>query len=220
MEGPDPQADASSPRSRAARLFASPTSEEELDPRVRAAETKKRRTRAKLIQACELMMRDRGMSATVDEIAHEAGVSPPTFYNFYKSRGELCVDAFTELVVKPFETLKGTSLDAEERLEMLVKLCTGRRALLRGALIHRLEDRDTFLWNDFVHILASTLGEQLDSTVRGVGFVSMLMALNYALEEIVGGRPEVNTQAISFCLNAMTDARHMKRFTRDVRYPE
>lgn len=118
-----------------------------LDPRARSAETKKKRTRAKLIQAVDLVMRDEGLNATVEEIAEEAGVSPPTFYNYYKSLNLLCVDAFEELVLLPIERMPmSASVASERRLydtaQLILAACHDRRDLVRAAMIGRLESYD------------------------------------------------------------------------------
>jgi AcrR family transcriptional regulator len=125
--------------------------------RVRAGETKKRRTRAKLIQAADAVMAERGSLATVEEIAEDAGVSTPTFYTFYKSRNALCVDAFLELVVGPLEELHTLSRSLLETLEALQKLCAKRSDLLRAALIGRLEATEG---SDFVDRVADLLVDE------------------------------------------------------------
>jgi AcrR family transcriptional regulator len=113
---------------------------DELDPRVRAGETKKRRTREKLINAAAAVMAERGLDATVEEIAEDAGVSTPTFYTFYKSRGALCVDAFTTLVVEVLERTMMPATAITDRVIVARSLAGDHPALLRAALMERLEN--------------------------------------------------------------------------------
>ena len=109
------------------------------EARARAAETKRRRNRDKLIRAADEVMRDEGMSATVEGIARAAGLSTATFYTFYPSRNALCVDAFTQLVIAVLEDTLTDSQSVLDRVMAIGKLCLQRRALLRAALIERLE---------------------------------------------------------------------------------
>ena len=94
---------------------------EEKSRQARAAETKRRRNRAKLIQAADDVMREEGLTATVEGIAKAAGLSTATFYTFYTSRNALCIDAFTEAVVTPLERMLTPSQPVKERVELLGK---------------------------------------------------------------------------------------------------
>lgn len=93
----------------------------------------------KLIHAADDVMREEGMSTTVESIAKAAGLSTATFYTFYPSRNALCVDAFTELVVDVLDDTLTDSHTVLDRVTVIGKLCLQRRALLRAALIERLE---------------------------------------------------------------------------------
>lgn len=113
--------------------------EEEQSRQVRAAATKRRRNRMKLIHAADQVMNEEGMSATVESIAKAAGLSTATFYTFYPSRNALCVDAFTELVIDVLDDTLTDSNTVLDRVTSIGKLSLQRRALLRAALIERLE---------------------------------------------------------------------------------
>lgn len=128
--------------------------QQELSRQARAAETKKRRTRERLIQAAAHVLREEGQSATVDAIAQEAGVSTATFYSFYPSRNALCVDAFTELVVYVFQNSYVPAIDASRRIDVLLRLVQGKEELLRAALIGRLERQGADPPADFVRLIA------------------------------------------------------------------
>ena len=105
----------------------------------KAAETKRRRNRMKLIHAADDVMHEQGMSATVESIAKAAGLSTATFYTFYTSRNALCVDAFLELVVDVLDDTLTDNNTVQDRIEATARLCFQRRSLLRAALIERLE---------------------------------------------------------------------------------
>lgn len=85
--------------------------DDDLGPRQRAAETKKRRTRERLINAIiDLYDPDQEDEAdqprTLEEVAEEAGVSLPTLYNHFDNRFALCHAAVTQLfdpLVRPIK---------------------------------------------------------------------------------------------------------------------
>ena len=112
---------------------------EEKSRQERAAETKRRRNRVKLIHAADDKMREEGLSATVEGIAKAAGLSTATFYTFYTSRNALCVDAFSELVIAVLEETLTDNQTVLDRVTATGKLCLQRPYLLRAALIERLE---------------------------------------------------------------------------------
>lgn len=59
-------------------------------PRARAAETKRTRSRQKLLDAGGRLFRERGWVGTrMEDIAHEAGLSPATAYNHFESKYHL-----------------------------------------------------------------------------------------------------------------------------------
>lgn len=102
-----------------------------------AAETKKRRTRLKLVQACdELMQEDMGWFTTVEAICEKAGVSTATFYSVYNSRNDVCREAFEYLVDQLEEA--GLQGSFAERAQAIADVCAERSNLVRGALSARL----------------------------------------------------------------------------------
>jgi AcrR family transcriptional regulator len=116
------------------------------DPYKRAAETKKQRTRASLTQAAREVMQRLGMSARVEDIATSAGVSTPTFYNFYKSRNDLCLDAFYVEVAARID-MAADAVTLNQRIHSVATAYCGHHHLLRAALLSRLEhlgSSDTF----------------------------------------------------------------------------
>jgi AcrR family transcriptional regulator len=113
---------------------------EDMGPRARAAETKKRRTREKLIHAADRVMREDGLDATVEAIALDAQVSVPNFYNYYTSRNELCVEAFEVLVLDQLELADINNFAATCR--MLMRLCKDRGSLTRAAVVGIMEVED------------------------------------------------------------------------------
>jgi AcrR family transcriptional regulator len=110
------------------------------EDRARAAETKRRRTRDRLIHAADRVFEDNGLNATIEAIAEEARISVATFYNYYTSRNALCMHAFTELVVAVLEPMVFPVMPLHERIAALSGLVEGREMLTRAALIGRLEE--------------------------------------------------------------------------------
>lgn len=113
---------------------------EVLSRQARAGETKKRRTREKLIQAADYVMREVGMSATVEEIAEEAGVSTATFYSFYRSRNDLCETAFMVLVLDQVQL--ADLCDFKATANLFLRLCEQRPALVQAAVHSSLTEDD------------------------------------------------------------------------------
>jgi AcrR family transcriptional regulator len=110
------------------------------EARAQAGETKKRRTREKLIHAADYVMRGVGMAATVEAIAEEAGVSVPTFYNFYRSRNDLCQEAVGVLVLDQVERADRRSFIATA--ELFAQLCAERPSLVRAAIFSGITERE------------------------------------------------------------------------------
>jgi AcrR family transcriptional regulator len=113
------------------------------DARMAAAEMKKQRTRGKLISAVGNVMdfTELGWDASVENIVEAAEVSMTTFYNFYKSRNQLCMDAFGELVLAPLEVVKDKAPETTFETAANILIVSGIQfnTVLRGALIGRLE---------------------------------------------------------------------------------
>ena len=104
--------------------------DEELGPRQRAAETKRRRTRERLVRATIDLYSPSGSapSPTLEEIAEEAGVSLPTLYNHFETRYELHLAAVVQLVeplVQPILTAGqlGTYKPEDLRAEIVSYVC-------------------------------------------------------------------------------------------------
>lgn len=170
--------------------------DEELDPRARAGETKRRRTREKLMNAADYAMRESGVSATVEEIAEEAGVSTATFYTFYHSRNEVCLDAFTELVLAPLETLGMPDKPFKESAEALLKQCEGRSALVRAALTARLDNAPNYersFVDELVKRVADLLSPHLAST-------------DYSLSEAFEGKANAHEAILNLAALWLLDA--------------
>lgn len=144
--------------------------DKQAEARARAAETKKRRTRDKLILAADHELSERGLSATVENIAEEAGVGTATFYSFYSSRNALCIDAFNQLVVDVFDDTVTDSQTVFDRAMAIGRLCVQRPNLLRAALIGRIESPTVYPKSDAgidLHALEVRLpSEQPDKMLR------------------------------------------------------
>lgn len=130
----------------------------EQKPWERAAETKRRRTRASLIAAADALARRDGVNVRAEDVATEAGVSVATFYNVFPTRGAMFTQTFNEVVSEPHRAAvqsilertgapgeKSTSYNEErarltDLLEALEALLTDRRELVRGALMARISE--------------------------------------------------------------------------------
>lgn len=165
---------------------------EAMDPHSRAGETKKRRTREKLIHACDYVMREQGMSAKVEAIAEEAGVSVPTFYNFYSSRNRLCLDALKEVVFKQLRL--ADRRDFRVTADLVIQLCDERAALVQAAFIWMLSEEDQstshYYDGDLTGQLAHLLADEDMQTIHGEGDVTVArlgVALNMAATVLLIG---------------------------------
>lgn len=73
-------------------------------PRARAAETKRIRSRARLLEAGGRLFRERGWLGTrMEDIAHEAGLSPATAYNHFESKHHLIGTIYAPIFVPVLE---------------------------------------------------------------------------------------------------------------------
>lgn len=106
--------------------------------RAKAGETKKRRTYERLIRAADTVMRREGMVATVESIARGAGLSVPTFYNFFVSRNHLCAEAYRHLVLQEMYKTFGQQ-NFVEQMRTYAQLTTDRTDLVRASQIFLLE---------------------------------------------------------------------------------
>lgn len=120
----------------------------------RAGATKRLRTRQRLIEAADELMRT-GMETSGEDIAKQAGVSKATFYNFYKSRNALCLDAFIELIYKPVQEIVSFGTAASLVEAHFKTFAGGRSHLVRAALLGRLES--TNRRDDIVESVASLM---------------------------------------------------------------
>ncbi len=73
-------------------------------PRLRAAETKRRRSRAAILEAATRLFRDHGwLPSTIESIAKEAGVGTATVYNHFANKNILAGYVFLPLVKELLE---------------------------------------------------------------------------------------------------------------------
>ena len=105
------------------------------DPRIRAARTKRTRTRAALIAAADSAFSARGWAATrVEDIAAEAGVSPATAYNHFPTKHVLIGVVFAPHVTP---LLIQAERDIARRRPVLDALSDQIDALARLSYYHR-----------------------------------------------------------------------------------
>lgn len=122
-------------------------------PQDRAAETKRRRTRERFIQAADKMIQQQGLGVTAEAVASEAGLSVATFYTVFPSRGQMFTEVFRELVLGVLDApvrYEAAGKGLTDYLDDLDKLTKDRKALIAGTLIARLETPapvvDTTVW--------------------------------------------------------------------------
>lgn len=178
------------------------------EDRARAAETKRRRTRERLIHAADRVLERDGLNATVEAICTEAGVSAATFYGSFGTREYLCMTAFTELVIANLERGVIPEDTVEDRIDQLSILVEGRRYLLVAALMGRLMNVGTprpglppdfveslaiFLWPSMVappgpgspvyRIMHALALEALDALARGQALDDVVEGLIWVIEQ-------------------------------------
>jgi AcrR family transcriptional regulator len=144
----------------------------ELSRQVRAAETKKRRTRERFIAAADKQIGERGWDVTVDDVCSNAGMSPASFYTVFPGgKGDMFAEVFRELVLpavsepvgllQKAETVAETNkslgyddnlieLSVRAYLMALQQATKGRETLVRGVLAARINafavDRNKVEW--------------------------------------------------------------------------
>jgi len=105
------------------------------DPRARAAQTKRDRTRSALLAAADAAFGARGWPRTrVEDIAAAAGVSPATAYNHFPSKHALIGQVYAPLV-RPL--IVQAERDIAMRRPVVLALTDQIRALVRVTIRHR-----------------------------------------------------------------------------------
>lgn len=144
------------------------------DPRVRAGETKRRRTRARLIAAASEVIREDGVAVRMERVAERAGVSLATLYNFFPGRGEMFRQVCWDTVVEPLAEYVYEAVSQEpdrwkvahgylKRFQPAIK---NNLSLFRGMLVDRLEATERTIEPAFdcvdelaLHYAACSFGE-------------------------------------------------------------
>jgi AcrR family transcriptional regulator len=113
------------------------------DPRVRAAQTKRDRTRRALLDAAEAAFSARGWGNTrMEDVAAAAGVSPATAYNHFPSKHAL-VGAVYGPLIRPLLTQAERDLAAGR--SVVDALCDQVKALAR--ISHRYRRLTSAFWS-------------------------------------------------------------------------
>lgn len=122
-------------------MFTVVKDEQDGSPQERAAATKKRRTRERLLAAADKLVRERGIEVRAEDVAVAAGVSVATFYSVFPSKSDMFTVAFRELVLGDMPDHAGyiDHADALIRyLNDLYRAVADRKSLIRGALLARI----------------------------------------------------------------------------------
>jgi AcrR family transcriptional regulator len=100
------------------------------------AEEQKELTRARIRRAAMEVVAERGLDATVEEIARVSGVSPRTIFRHYATQGSLIVatvkDMFEACGRRPIESLPDPTDDLEGWLDGLAVTIHTRNAVILG----------------------------------------------------------------------------------------
>jgi AcrR family transcriptional regulator len=91
--------------------------------------------------ATRVFLRDGYGSASIDKVAHEAGVSTRTIYERFKNKADLLASVITRLVERDMVTLFGAELDRlsiREALLTIGETVTGRACAPEAAALFRI----------------------------------------------------------------------------------
>jgi AcrR family transcriptional regulator len=91
--------------------------------------------------ATKVFLRDGFGAASIDKVAHEAGVSTRTLYERFKNKAELLASVITRLVERDMVTLFGAELERMSTREALLtigKTITGRACEPEAAALFRI----------------------------------------------------------------------------------
>lgn len=160
---------AAAPRARAARRGAG------AGARRRAIydDEKEARRAALLAAARQLFLKRDGRLATVTEVADRAGVAKGTVYLYFRTKEELYVTRFEELMIGLLAAIRAASADrgVDLRARIVRAICgyvAAERDFLRlGGLMNGVLEQN--LADDFVEAYKARLGEALVATAVAVG---------------------------------------------------
>ena len=141
--------------------------DEATTPQQRAAETKKRETRRKLMSGAVAVITEQGWQARLEDVAARAGVSAATLYTVFPTKDDLLLALMDEYVVRPLlaeqHLLQRQMPSHEERVERtkryfrrIREVIQARRAVVEGAMIARMT-KELGTGEDFIVNLAMEL---------------------------------------------------------------
>lgn len=88
------------------------TMSDDLSPRQRAAETKRRRTRVALLDAATAVFSEQGWEARMEDVAQRAGIGAATAYNHFPSKVGLMMQTFDHLM-QPYQERAAEAIETE-----------------------------------------------------------------------------------------------------------
>jgi AcrR family transcriptional regulator len=88
------------------------TMSDDLSPRQRAAETKRRRTRIALLDAATVVFSKQGWQARMEDVAQQAGIGAATAYNHFPSKVGLMMHTFDHLM-QPYQERATEAIETE-----------------------------------------------------------------------------------------------------------
>lgn len=130
-----------------------------MTPRERSAETKRRRSRERLLEAARFVMRIKQLDTRVEDIATHAGVSAATFYNIFTSLDAICEEVFWDAMAKmpDVESYRHTPYAPLTYLSHLIDTFTDDRYLVRAVLRSRVDRAVSEMHEDPVMAVAVDL---------------------------------------------------------------
>lgn len=120
---------------------------DDLSPRQRAAETKRRRTRVALLDAATAVFSEQGWQARMEDVAQRAGIGAATAYNHFPSKVGLMMQTF-DYVMQPYADKATEAIETEidpvfavtkHVTEMTHNLGKSHKGLVRAYLVAMAE---------------------------------------------------------------------------------
>lgn len=193
----------------------------ELTARQRSAETKKRWTRERMVQAAARVIAEDGLSFKPEDVAEEAGVSVATYYNVFKSRNDVFRNVFWDTVALPLRDSVHQASPNPRLATLALNLwlnafetkSIGKAALFRGMLIDYFEDvtrGEMNCINELGVQLASTMIASAEDLTTEPDPNISAWALQYAVS--------ISHWATIFA-NFDADKRNLKTFSRHLKLP-
>ena len=121
--------------------------------------------------ATTVFLREGCGSASIDKVAHEAGVSTRTIYERFKNKADLLASVITRLVERDMVTLFGAELDRLSTRQALVTIgetVTGRACAPEAAALFRIVAAEAQRFPALAAKMRACTKTRVDNAVRHV----------------------------------------------------